>query len=179
MHVILRNKIRDILYAEMPTSGNLKSGDFSFITTRYQTTVPSPSEEKGDVTSSPSNRPPCPQNRLFSLTLKSSEGFLSWPKVELKSSDDFPILAQRIRKVSKVHQDILKTNGFLIYWLTDIQSDNLLNGRENEESVCLVSFEVWFLVKRLLDLKKSSRNDELSLKKNEIVLIRVHLETEC
>ena len=37
---------------------------------------------------------------------KSSEDFLSWPKVELKSSEDFAMLAQRIRKVSKVHHPI-------------------------------------------------------------------------
>ena len=55
-----------------------------------------------------------------------SKDFLSWPKVELKSSEDFPILAQRIRKVSKVQQSILKTNRFLI----------LLCGGENEESNC-------------------------------------------
>ena len=55
-----------------------------------------------------------------------SKDFLSWPKVELKSSEDFPILAQRIRKVSNVHQNILKTNRFLI----------LLYGGEKEESIC-------------------------------------------
>ena len=54
------------------------------------------------------------------------------------------MLAQRIRKVSKVHQSILKTNQFLIYWLLEIQSDSPLYGREKDESVCLVSFNMWF-----------------------------------
>ena len=54
------------------------------------------------------------------------------------------MLAQRIRKVSLlVHQSILKTNQFLIYFLTEIQSDNLLYDHENKESICLVSF-MWF-----------------------------------
>ena len=112
---------------------------------------------------------------------QSSEPFLSWPKVELKSSEDFPMLAQRIRNVSKVHPSILKTNRFLIflrqekstailnlaimlelpeqkwkihqklgiyvlgfYCLTEIQSDSLLCAHENEEGICLVSFNMWF-----------------------------------
>ena len=75
---------------------------------------------------------------------KSSEDFLSWPKVELKSFEDFSMLAQRIRKVSYVHQSILNTNRFLIHWLTEIQSDKLSYGHENEESVCLASFNMWF-----------------------------------
>ena len=91
------------------------------------------------------------------------------------------MLAQRIKKVSKVYQSILKTNRFLIflrqekstanvnlaimhellqwkwkirrkrgvyvldfYWLMEIQSDSLSYGRENEESICLVSFNMWF-----------------------------------
>ena len=89
---------------------------------------------------------------MFTLTLqgengrrfpKSSEDFLSWPNVELKSSKDFSMLAQRIRKVSQVQQSTLKTNWFLIYWLTKIQSDSLLYGHENEESISLVSFNMW------------------------------------
>ena len=88
------------------------------------------------------------------------------------------MLAQRIRKVSRFQQSILKTNRFLIYWLTEIQSDNLLCGRENEESVCLVSFNGWFCGKRLLNLKKSLKKRRVELKKKiSIVLIRVHLET--
>ena len=70
------------------------------------------------------NRPPCPQVELelpmFTLTLqwekrKIFEVFQGPPKVELKSSKDFPMLTWRIRKVSEVHQSILKTNRFLIY----------------------------------------------------------------
>ena len=75
------------------------------------------------------NPPPCPQVELelpmFTLTLqwekrKIFEVFQGPPKVEFKSSKDFPMLALRIRKVSEVHQSILKTNRFLIYnviWL--------------------------------------------------------------
>ena len=94
------------LKTEMPTSGDLKSGD---PVSNYPTPLP---QEKGDKTSSPTNQPPCPQINLelpmFTLTLqherrkKISEVFqgVSSPKVELKSSEDFPMLAQRIRKVS-------------------------------------------------------------------------------
>ena len=74
---------------------------------------------------------------IQSLPRTSYEDFLSWPKVELKTSEDLSMLAQRIRK-------FLKTNQFLLYWLTEIQSDSALYGRENEESICLVSFNMWF-----------------------------------
>ena len=49
---------------------------------------------------------------------------------------------------------------WVFHWLTEIQSDSLLYGRENKESVSLVSFI-------------ASSNGEVSLK-TEIVLIRVH-----
>ena len=35
------------------------------------------------------------------------------------------------------------------YLLTEIQSESLLNGRENEESVCLVSFNMWLCGKKI------------------------------
>ena len=58
----------------MPTSGDLKSGDFCFITPRYQTTPPHTPQKKGDDTSSPSTRPPCSQIDLellmFTLPLQ-------------------------------------------------------------------------------------------------------------
>jgi len=54
-----------------PTSEDLKSGDFSFMTPGHRTTPPPPQQE-GDETSSPSNRPSCPQIELelpmFTLT---------------------------------------------------------------------------------------------------------------
>ena len=59
------------------------------------------------------------------------------------------MLAQRIRK-------FLKTNRFLMYWLTEIQSDSVLYARENEESVCLVSFNMWFC-----GYKNSPRNGKV------------------
>ena len=59
------------------------------------------------------------------------------------------------------------------YWLTEIQSDRLLYGRENKESVCLVSFNIKFWLD-CLTLKNASRNGELRLK-TEIVLIWIHL----
>ena len=79
----------------------------------------------------------------------------SGPKVELKSSEDFE-LAQRIRKLSKVHQSILKTNRFLIYWLMEIQSDSLLYGHEKGESICFSFLQrvVLWLKDCLLNLKK-------------------------
>ena len=80
------------------------------------------------------------------------------------------MLDQRIRK-------FLKTNRFLMYWLTEIQSDSVLYGRKNEESVCLVSFNMWFCVERLLNLKKFPKKRQGVFKKTEIVLISVHLET--
>ena len=71
---------------------------------------------------------------MFTLTLqrekrkKISEVFWGLPE---STQVDFPMLTQRIRKVSNVHQSILKTNLLLSYWLMEIQSDNLLYGREN------------------------------------------------
>ena len=115
----------NLTITEMPTSGELKSGDFCFITPRYRTTTPPKKKEM---------RPPPHQINLHAPKstlrcspqpysgkkrrrfLRSSEDFLSWAKVELKSYEDFPMLAQRIGNVSLVHQSILKTNGFLIYW---------------------------------------------------------------
>ena len=68
---------------------------------------------------------------MFTLTLqrekrkKISEVFRRLPKL-LKSSEDFAMLAQRIRNVFKVHQiTVLKANRFLIYWLTENQLDSL------------------------------------------------------
>ena len=81
------------------------------------------------------------------------------------------MLAQRISKVSKVHQSILKTNRFLIYWLTEIQSDSLLYGCENAWFPSTHGFEV----KRLLHLKTYVKKRWGEVKKIEIVLIRVHL----
>ena len=136
---------------EMPTSGDLKSGD---PVSNYPTPPP---QRKGDGTYSPSNRLTCPQIDLklpmFISTLqreKKEEDFeviRGLPKVNQSWNEvfeDFPMLAQRIRRVSKVYQRILKTDRFLIYWLTEIQSDNLLYGRENEECICLVAFNIWF-----------------------------------
>ena len=50
-------------YAEMPTFGNLKSGDFSSIKPRHRTTTPPPPppQEKSNDRCSPSNRPQYPQ----------------------------------------------------------------------------------------------------------------------
>jgi len=155
---------------QMPTSGDLKSS--------YRTPPP-PRKRRWDLlpiklTSMPPNRLSTCDVHLNLIVgkkgrrfLKTSEDFLSWPKVELKSSEDFPMLAQRIRKVSKVHQSILKTNRFLIYWLTEIQSHSLLYGRENEESVCLVSLDVWFLLKRLLDLKIILKKRQVEFKRKK------------
>ena len=86
----------------MPTSRELKSGDFSFLTPRHRATPPSPPQEKSDDSSSPSNRIP-----VFTLTSqrkkkKISGVFLRWTKVEPRSSGDFPMLAQRIRKCTQV-----------------------------------------------------------------------------
>ena len=90
---------------------------------------------------------------MFILTLqreKKEEDFevvRGLPKFNQSWTDvfqDFPMWAQRIRKVFKVHQRILETDRFLIYWLTEIQSDSLLYGRENEERICLVAFNMWF-----------------------------------
>ena len=74
----------------MPTSGDLKSGDFSFTTPRYRTNTPPSPKENGDEASCPSNRPPCPQIDLqlvmLTLTLqrgKKEEDFRS------QSSEDF------------------------------------------------------------------------------------------
>ena len=65
------------------------------------------------------------------------------------------MLAQRIRKVSKVHQSIVKTTPFLIYWLTEIQSDSLLYGRENEE---IPNQHVLLWLKDCLTLKNALEN---------------------
>ena len=64
--------------AEMPTSVDLKSGDFSLITPGHRTALPPPQEE-GDETSSPSpsNRLPRPQidfNRTTNVHLNLTKG---------------------------------------------------------------------------------------------------------
>ena len=115
----------------MPTSGDLKSGDPG---SNYPTTP----QGKGDETSSLIKSTSIPPNRLraFNVHLKltlvkkeeDSKVFPGLPKLNQSWTEvfeDFPMLVQRIRKVSKVHQSILKTTRFLIYWLTKIQSDSL------------------------------------------------------
>lgn len=58
------------------------------------------------------NLEPC-SGRKGRRFLKSSKDVLNWHKVEPKSSEDFPMLAKRIRNISKVDPSILKTNWFL------------------------------------------------------------------
>ena len=58
----------------------------------------------------------------------------------------------------------------------EIQSDNLLYASENEESICLVSFNMGFVVKRFLNLKKIPKKRQGVFKKTKIVLISAHLE---
>ena len=90
----------------------------------------------------------CTLNLQREKMKKISEYFLSWPKVELKSFDDFPMLAQIIKKVSKVHRSIRKTKSIF---------NVLVNGDPIRQSV------IW------------PQERTSWLKKNEIVLIRVHL----
>ena len=145
--IILRN-------AERPTVGDLRSGDFCFLAPRYRTNSP-PRPRK--------RRPPPHQidlhaplstwasNVHLNLTAGkklrrfpiSSEDFLSWPKVELKSSEDFPMLAQRIRNVSKVHPSILKTNRFLIYWRSSNQTVCYM-AMKTKKAFVIVPFNMWF-----------------------------------
>ena len=129
--------------AEMPTSGDLKSGDFPFITPWYRTTwPPPPRKRRWDLLHIKSTSLPPNRLRACNVTLtlqrekrkKISEVFgrlptltQSWTEV----FEDFLMLAQTIRKVSKVHQSILKTNWFLIYWLMEMQSDRLLHDHGN------------------------------------------------
>ena len=78
---------------------------------------------------------------------KISEVFRRLPKLTQSWTEvfrRFSNVAQRIRKVSRVRQSILKTYRFLIYWLTEIQWDSLLYRREKEEGVYLVFFNIWF-----------------------------------
>ena len=97
---------------------------------------------------------------MFTLTLqrekrkKISEVFWGLPE---STQVDFPMLTQRIRKVSKVHQSILKTNRCLIYWLMEIQSDSrcYMAIKKRKRLLSFLQYKVLWLT----------------------VLIRVHLET--
>ena len=82
----------------------------SFLTPWHRTTPPP--QEKRDDPSYPPDRPPYTQINLelpiFTLvTLQREKG--------KRISEDFLMLAQTIRKVSKVHRSILMTNRFLIF----------------------------------------------------------------
>ena len=59
-----------------------------------------------------------------------------------------------------------------------IQSNSLLYGHENEECICLVAFNIGFVVKGLLNLKTCPKKQQGEFERTEIVLIGVHLETE-
>ena len=106
----------------MPTSGELKSEDFSFITPWYQTTPPHSPRRRGwellpikSTSMSPNRLRACnvhrsPQQekrkKISEVFRRLPNSTQSWPEVFM--------MAQTIRKVSKVHQSILNTKRFLM-----------------------------------------------------------------
>lgn len=83
------------------------------------------------------------------------------------------VLAQHKWKIDRK----LGVNVLGFYWLTEIQSNQTVcyMGCEDEESICLVSINIGFVVK---DCLKSLKKRQVELK-TKIILIRLHLETGC